>query len=182
MSAATTFRGTAPALDHDTHLGAATVLALEAATPLVELADGRRVRAELALAQPYLPVADDELLVIGRGDRFYVIGVLRAHGELDIRFPGDIHLRAERNLRLRADEGIELSSTRIDVRTEKMKVVADRLVESAREVYQRVRDLWSVHAGAKEEVVAGEWSSRAENATLTTEEDMTLNGREVRLG
>jgi len=183
MSLPQVFRGDlAPVLDGETQLGGARVLDVVGSEPEVELADGRHATARMALAFPYVPVIGDELLVIGKADRHFVIGVLRAGGETTLQFPGDVTLRSERDLHLEADEGIELSAAEIDVRVGTMRVVADTVVESAREFYQRVRDLWSVHAGEKNEQVMGEWSSRSEKASITTAEDVSVNGKEIRLG
>ena len=70
------------------YLGPASVIRLEGATPICEVPEVGEVRAELALAFPYEPTLGDELLVIGKRDRYWVIGVLRARGEVSLRFMG----------------------------------------------------------------------------------------------
>lgn len=169
-------------MDDETFLGTAVVQSVSAGVPEVELGDGRRLTARMALAFPYLPTEKDELLVIGREDACFVIGVLVAQSGVHLRFPGDVHLHAERELRLQADERIELTAKRVAIRVEHMRVVADRVVESARELYQTVRDVWRVQAGRKEEITTGEWVTRSDKANLTTQEEISINGREVRLG
>jgi len=129
-----------------------------------------------------VPVPGDELLIIGRDEKHFVIGVLKAQGELDLRFPGDVRVHADKDLCLEAGEGITLSAPDVEVKTGRMHVVADVVTETARELYQRVRDSWSVRAGEKTEQVTGEWSTRAEKAAITTSEDVSVNGKEIRLG
>ena len=63
----------------DVRLGPATVVEVAGSTPVV-VVEGVRRRAEMALAFPYQPEVDDELLVIGQSGRLYVIGVLHARG------------------------------------------------------------------------------------------------------
>lgn len=169
-------------LDDESYLGAGTVVRTVAGNTVVSLEDETEVEARMALAFPYDPVEGDDLLVIGRGDRHFVIGVLRTSGEINLRFNGDVRLEAERELRLQADGDIELTAKNIAIRVHKMKLVADTLVETARELYQTVRDNWRTQAGEREETTTGEWVSRSKKANLTTAEEVTINGREVRLG
>src|SRR4051794_32763418 len=89
-------------------LGPARVVRMEGATPVVSV-DGCEVRAELALAFPYETAIDDELLVIGKRDRHYVIGVLRGHGEVALRFLGDVRVEAVGGkLELSGDKGVRV--------------------------------------------------------------------------
>lgn len=169
-------------MDDATFLGAAVVRSARGATVEVDLGDGRDRPVRMALAFPYAPAEGDELLVIGREDACFVIGVLHAQNGVHLRFPGNLHLSAERELRLEADERIELTGKHLAIRVERMRIVADRVVESARELYQTVRDVWRVNAGRKEEVTTGEWVTRSERANLTTQETISINGKEVRLG
>ena len=62
------------------YLGPAEVLEVEPLAMRVRLPDGSTVRAELALAFPYQAKPGDAVLVIGRGEAHYVIGVLRGSG------------------------------------------------------------------------------------------------------
>jgi len=172
----------APMVQGEAELGSGRVVRVGARQTLLDLADGRRVSARLALAFTYVPQEGDELLVIGQEERFFVIGVLYGQGETTLELPGDVTMRAEGDLSLTAGGGIELAAPEVDVQTGQMRMVAERIVESAHELYRRVRDHWSVRAGSKTEQVAGEWSVRAEKASLATEEDVAINGREIRLG
>lgn len=172
----------ADVVDDQTFLGPAAVVSTRGATLTVALRDGREVPAHMALAHPYDPAEGDALLVIGQDDTYYVIGVVQGKHGVRLRFPGDVHLHAERELRLQAGEQIEVTARRLAIRVEKLRIVADRVVESARELYQTVRDVWRVDAGRKEEVTTGEWVTRSEKANLTSQDTIAINGREVRLG
>jgi hypothetical protein len=132
QSSPAVFRGAlAPMLDGDTYLGGGKVLSLAGSSLELELDDGGRASAQLALSFAYVPIEGDTLLVIGRGGRHFVIGVLETQGEIALQFPGDVRLHAERHLSLEADEGIELSSDELSVRVRTMRVVADTVVDRA---------------------------------------------------
>ena len=172
----------APMLGGKTFLGGGRVLALAGDHATVSLGDGHEVSAKLALAFSYVPQLGDELLIIGKAGEHFVIGVLQGSGDTRLEFPGDVALRAGKNIQLEADEGISLSSDKLEIGAETMRIVADTVVESAREMVQRIRDLWSIRAGQKNEQIAGEWSHRSEKASITTADDVSVNGREIRLG
>ncbi len=42
--------------------------------------------------------------------------------------------------------------------------------------------MWSVHAAASQTAVDGEAMTKAKNATVLTEETMTINGKRIHLG
>ncbi len=172
----------APLLEDGSYLGPATVLSHEAARLEVRLPNGERCEAQLALAYPAEPQPDDELLVIGKDDACYVIGLLRAEGEIQLRFAGSVAMHAEQDLLLEAEQQLQLRADKVELEARHVAVRAGSMVESARELFQRVRDTWTVRAGRKEELVAGEWCTRADNANLTTVHDVSINGRQIRLG
>lgn len=162
-------------------LGPASVVALAGATPLVEV-NGARVRAELALAFPYAPSPGDELLVIGKEGRHYVIGVLHARGEVSLRFQGDVHLHAVGGkLGLSGDEGVQVRGKDIELVGTTLKRIAKRVVDRADHLIQRVRDQLEVEAGEKTETVDGTLATRAGRATTVTRGVITINGKEVHL-
>lgn len=163
-------------------LGPATVNRMVGTTPLVRVA-GAEVRAELALAYPYQPEPGDELLVIGQGGRYYVIGVLHATGEVALRFLGDVRLHAVAGkLELTGDEGVRVRGKSIELGARKLQLWADSVVQQANAWYQRVRETLDVHAGEKRELVDGDLSIRADRASTLTRGVVTINGKEVHLG
>src|SRR5580658_6142610 len=109
MAQATPLRKLSLAAPLGDYLGPAEVSSAEALGATVVLPDGRHVRAELALALPYRPVLGDVLLVIGKGDDYYAIGVLRGSGTTSLSFQGDVELTAvDGRLRLSGERGVEL--------------------------------------------------------------------------
>jgi hypothetical protein len=166
----------------DDYLGPGRVVRMEGATPVVSC-EGREVRAELALAFPYEPDVDDELLVIGRRDRHYVIGVLRGHGEVALRFLGDVRIEAVGGkLELGGDKGVRVRGDAVEFVTKNLRSFADTVVERANEVYRRIRGTNDVHSGEKRELVDGALSTTARSVTTTTSGVVAINGKEIHLG
>lgn len=165
------------------YLGPAVVTAIGPADVEARLPAGASVRAELALAFPYRAAVDDVVLVIGRGDAHYVIGVLRGSGEIALAFEGDVSLRAVRGrLRLAGDEGVEVQGRELEILVGAFKVVADSMVQKAASAYQRIRGVLSVRAGESQTIVDGTSMSKSKNGVLLTEEKMTINGKQIYLG
>jgi hypothetical protein len=163
-------------------LGPATVVEMDAATPIVEV-EGERVRAEMALAYPYAPAEGDVLLVIGQGEAHYVIGLLHSKGEVALRFLGDVKLHAVAGeLALSGDRGVKVEGDRIALVSKKVEVVAGALWQRASHLYQRVRETLDVHAGEKRELVDGNISVQADRSTTVTRGVTTINGKEIHLG
>ena len=166
----------------DSFLGPARVKALAGTTPLVDI-DGAEVRAEMALAYPYQPVVGDELLVIGKDGRYYVIGLLHSQGEVALRFIGDVKLQAiAGKLELSGDDGVSVRGKAIELTSKKLSVLADSVVHRANTYYQRVKETLDVHAGDKRELVDGDISIRADRSSTVTRGVVTINGKEVHLG
>ena len=63
------------------YLGPGHVTRVEPHAVEVEIRSGARVAAQMALAFPYAPREGDVLLVIGKDDEHYVIGVLHGTGQ-----------------------------------------------------------------------------------------------------
>lgn len=173
----------APALGRDVYLGPAEVTELRGTAPMVMLPTGVAVRAEMALAFPYAPACGDTLLVIGTDEAHYVIGVLKAGGEVSLRFQGDVSLHAVGGaLSLSGDKRVQVQSDDVEIQATKLRVQADSMVEKATSRYQRVREQLSVHAGEKVELVDGDVHSRSETASVVTRGIITINGKQVHLG
>jgi hypothetical protein len=166
----------------DDYLGPASVVAVAGSAVEVELPSGAVVEARLALAYPYQPAAGDTLLVIGRGDACYVIGVLSGAGTAVLSFPGPVELRARGPLTLAGSEGVQIEGPEVSIDTGKLRVMAGAVVEKLGSLYQRVSAMWSVRAEEAEMVVDKGSLTRAKSATILTEETMTINGKQIHLG
>lgn len=164
------------------YLGPAKVVQAQAIIVEVELPQGTRAQARLALAYAYEPCVGDELLVIGNADGHWVIGVLHGQGPAVLRFPADAEISAGGTLRMTADRGVEVRAQDFSVTTQKIRMIAAEVAHSFKTLRQRVQELWSVQAGQTHTVVEGSMHSQAKRATILTEEQVAINGKEVHLG
>ena len=165
------------------YLGPAEVLSLEGTDVVVALSDGAERRATMAFASPYEPAVGDSLLVIGKRDDFYAIGVLRGTGRAVLRFSGDVDLAAEGGtLRLSGDRGVEIRSPDVQVHAERVSTFAGTLVQKAASLLQRVTSMLEVHAKESRTVVEGTSVLQAKSAAIVTDETTTVQGKQVHLG
>jgi hypothetical protein len=171
-----------PRPDAEDYLGPARVVAASACVVDVELSSGSVVEARLALAFPYRPAPGDTLLVIGRGEDHYVIGVLLGQGATELALPGDVALRASGTLRLEGRAGVHLAGPEVSVDARKVLVTAEAMVQKLGSLYQRVRALLSVRARDAETLVEGASLTRAKTAAILTDEKMSINGKQIHLG
>jgi hypothetical protein len=172
----------APAAPRD-YLGPAVVTEVGPADVEARLPSGAVVRAELALAFPYRPAAEDVVLIIGRDEGHYVIGVLRGAGETTLAFEGDVSVRAiHGKLRLTGDDGVEVQGRELEILVGAFKVVADSMVQKVTSAYQRISGVLRVRAGESQTIVDGTSTSKSKNGVILTEEKMTINGKQIYLG
>ncbi|AUX21311.1 hypothetical protein SOCEGT47_017920 [Sorangium cellulosum] len=165
------------------YLGPGRVTATAAGRVTVELPGGPSVAAEMALALPYEPALEDTLLVIGKEESYYVIGVLHGRGRTVLSLPGDVAVHArEGALSLSGDRGVAIRGPELEVEAGKVRMVADAVVQKVASMYQRVSALFSVHAGEAHTVVEKTSFTKAKNATILTEETVTVNGKQILLG
>ncbi|WP_437667385.1 DUF3540 domain-containing protein [Sorangium sp. So ce1182] len=167
----------------DEYLGPARVTAAEGGAVAAELPGGQAVAVEMALALPYEPALGDTLLVIGRAERYYAIGVLHGRGRTVLSLQGDVAVHArEGALSLSGDRGVEIRGPELDVHTGNIRMVADAVVQKFTSMYQRVSALLSVQASESHTVVEKTSFTKAKNATILTEETVTVNGKQILLG
>ncbi|WP_437969883.1 DUF3540 domain-containing protein [Sorangium sp. So ce260] len=174
--------GRAAALPRE-YLGPARVTSAEAGAIAVELPGGQAVAVQMALALPYEPALDDTLLVIGRDEGYYAIGVLHGRGRSVLSLHGDVAVHArEGALSLCGDKGVEIRGPELEVQVGTIRMVADAVVQKFTSVYQRVSALLSVQASESHTVVEKTAFTKAKNATILTEETVTVNGKQILLG
>lgn len=167
----------------DDYLGPGHVIAVEPHQIEVEIRSGERVHAQMALAFPYAPEPGDVLLVIGKGEEHYVIGVIRGTGRTALAFQGAVDLRAQGGpLTLSSDQGVAIRGPEVEVEAGKLRMMAGSVVQKFTSLYQRVRDSLNVHAGQAHTVVEDRSFLTAKNASIVTEETMNINGNEIHLG
>ncbi|HEY1696967.1 MAG TPA: DUF3540 domain-containing protein [Polyangiaceae bacterium] len=170
-------------LQREVHLGPGEVVAVMPHEVEVELGAGRRVRAQMALSIAYEPNVGDVLLLLGKGDDHYVVGVLRGSGKTSLSFQGAVDVRATGGpLTLSSDAGVVIHAPETEIHAGKLHVFAGSVVEKLGSLYQRVRDGLQVHAGKMHTVVDDASFLTAKNASIVTEETMSVNGNEIHLG
>lgn len=165
------------------HLGPGRVVRVAPHEIEVELREGERVTAQTALAFPYVPEEGDVLLVIGKGEEHWIIGVIHGTGKTALAFPGAVDLRAQGGpLTLSSDHGVAIRGPEVEVEAGKLRMFADSVVQKCTSLYQRVRDALDVRAGQAHTVVDERSYLTAKNASIVTEETMSINGNEIHLG
>ncbi len=172
-----------PVLRTEDYLGPGYVVTVEPHEVIVEIRGGARARAQMALSIPYAPAIGDVLLVIGKGDEHYVIGVLHGSGKTSLSFQGAVDVRATGGpLTLSSDQGVAIQGPEVEIHAGKLEVFAGAVVETLGSLYQRVRGALIVHAGTAHTVVEDTSFMTAKNASIVTEETMSINGDEIHLG
>lgn len=172
-----------PLADAGDYLGPGRVTQVAPGELTVELRDGRSTPATMALAYPYAPQVGDVLLVIGKGEEHYVIGVIHGTGQATLAFQGAVDLRAEGGpLTLSSDQGVTLRGPSVEVETPRLQVFAESIVERCTSLFTRVFGALDLRAGDVRTVVEGDSFTTAKNASIVTEEAMTINGDEIHLG
>lgn len=165
------------------YLGPGDVLEVAGAVVTARLADGRAVKATMALSVPYEASVGDVLLVIGRGPAHWVIGVLKGHGQTTLRLPGDVSIHADGGtLRLSGEKGVRLDGPEVAIETRKLSLVATALVEHLGSALRRVAGLLSVQAKRSHTVVDEASYEQSKSHAIVAEETVTVNGRQIHLG
>lgn len=165
------------------YLGPAEVLSVEGSDLVVCLSDGSERRATMAFVSPYEPRTGDLLLVIGKHDDHYAIGVLKGSGRTSLRFAGDVDLHAEGGtLRLSADQAVEIRAPEVAVHAPRVTTWAETLIQKAHALYQRVTTALDVEAGQTRTAVQGTSALQARTVTVSAEETTTVQGKQVHLG
>ncbi len=164
-------------------LGPAVVTRAEGSVVTVAIDGGVEVRALLALALPYAASVGDVMVVIGRGDAYYAIGVLSGRGKTEIAVQGDVRLHAiGGTLELSGDRGVRLRAPVIDVHADALHTVARSVVETFSTLFQRVSEVLRIHAGESQTIVDKGAYTQAKTAAIQTEDTVTINGKEIHLG
>lgn len=167
----------------DDYLGPAEVVEAGDGEVCVALEDGTVARVRAAFAVPYEPAVGDVLLVIGRADAHYAIGVLRGSGKVTLSFEGDVEVRSiGGKLTLSGGKGVEVSGPEVDVQAGKIRIFAEAMVQKLGSLHQRIRALLSVHARESHTVVDEGSHAQSKSAVIVTEETVTINGKQVHLG
>ncbi len=165
------------------YLGPAQIIEPGSRDVELRLEGGHRVSAQLAMALPYVAARGDTVVVIGKGNRYYVVGVLDGHGRTALCFRGDVQLRSVGgSLELAADEEVRVKGRKLELKAADLHVLADAVVQKCSSVYQRVRGLLSVRAERSQTVVDQSALSKSRSTTILAEEAVTIDGKSIDLG
>src|SRR5580704_16333122 len=105
------------------YLGPARVTRVAPHEIEVEIRGGERATAQMALAFPYAPAEGDVLLVIGKGDEHWVIGVIQGTGKAALAFEGGVEISARGGpLTLTSDRGVAIRGPEVEVEAGKLEV------------------------------------------------------------
>ena len=181
-------------IETSAYLGPARVLAGPGKPGYVQvsLPDDETVWARLALATPYRPAPDDEVLVIcEETPHAYVIGVLEGRGVTTLRVPGDLKLEAPRgkvqivagkSVELRSEKAIELAAPRATLRFGRLNVLVTTLVQRLTNAFTWATGLVQSKSRRMRCVIDEGWLVRAGRAHIQTADNIHINGKTIHLG
>jgi hypothetical protein len=168
-----------------TYLGPARVLRTVGNQFEVELgdADATKVLVRPAFTFPYVPTAEDSLLVLGQDGQHFAVGVLSGSGPGTLHFPGDVSIHAvDGKLTLASDEVLRLRAPRVTLRAGILRTIADEVVEKSASFRRWVRGLMATRAGRSRRVIDGDDTTRCENSTTLAKDTVTVDGDQLHLG
>lgn len=168
------------------HLGPARLVAVEGSR-LVAVLDpaepGTTVSARSAMAQSYAPAPGDEVLVIGRGSEWYVIGLLSGTGTTSFVAPGDIEFAAPRGrVEFIARDGVFLKSGLVEIVADSLQLTARHVVERFTSLTQWVADAVHQRFGRVRSHVEGDYDLKAGRIKELADEEVTIDGKKIYLG
>ncbi len=164
------------------YLGPAIVLSVAPRSVEVRFPSGEVGRADLALGYPYTPAVDDALLVIADEGGAWVIGVVEGRGKTSLPLHGDVSLHATGSLTLSAEEGVRVRAPELEIGVEKLTMAATSAVQKFATLYQRVREVLTVHARESHTIVDETSLSKAKKLAIVAEETASVNGKQILLG
>jgi hypothetical protein len=169
-----------PTIATDTYLGPARVQRAGNEHIDILLPDGP-ARATLALAAPYSPLPGDIVLVIGNAE-YFVIGVIKGRNRVSLEAPGDLLLKAGGRIRLVGEQAIELTSPRMNIRTDRLETVAQAVFQRFVNSYTWVRGLAQLTTGRLRSMVEHTSFLSAERIIEQAQKDVSIDGEKIRLG
>ena len=162
--------------------GPMKVIAVEGNHVMVSAGDEPRL-ARVAMAQSYRPAVGDEVLTIGRGSEWFVIGLLAGSGETVLSAPGDVTIAAPSGkLRLLARDGIVLKGSLVTILAEKLELTAGHLFERLSSLTQWVSGAVQRRLGRERTRVEGDSDLKAGRIVQIAEADVTIDGQRINLG
>jgi len=168
-------------IERDTYLGPARVMAVDGPRAQVETPDAFPW-AQLAVAHCYRAQVGDTVLVVGKDDAWYIIGVLQGTGASTFTAPGDIEFNAPRgSIRLRASEGVQIKGALLELTGETIEIAAKSLVQTVQDAVTWARRLLRIRAGSINTDVEKTSHLKAGDIVEHAENEVRINGKTINL-
>jgi hypothetical protein len=168
-------------LETATFLGPALVLENNGPGLRVSI-DGDVATPRLALSSGYQPQPGDMVLVIGRDDDSYVIGVLHGTGPTVMSVPGPLMFRAAGTVDIVSGREIRVHAPRVRVQATTLELLAQSLVERVGRASRWVRESLHLRAGRVRTRVEEDYDIAARRIVGRAEKDVRLDGEQINLG
>ncbi len=163
-------------------LGMARVIRIEGARLLLSM-ESTQAWSSSAIAYPYNFQVDDQVLVIGQGDDWYVIGVLNGSGKTSLQVPGNLQLVAPNgSIELVASKGISLRSPAVSVIATHLNIAAKRVCERFDNARRVVKQSLEVVAKRLTTKVDGSCRLTAGRIVQRAQGDVKIDGGKIHLG
>jgi hypothetical protein len=141
---------------------------------------GSVVTAEWAIPFRYRPATGDVLRVVRRGERTWVLGVVRGQGRAQLLFAHGLTLKAG-VLRLRSDVALRLRAKTLRLRAQALEVVVETLHEKVGDATRQLGRLL-LRAGQVRRVVDGDDWTQAGSRTVLAQDAVVVDGEQLKVG
>lgn len=164
------------------YLGAGHVLSVETGRVLVQL-PAAKAWATLALGNGYQPVERDVLLVIGKDEAFWVIGVVAGRGRTTLRAHGDLELQAPHGrIDLLARDGVTLRGGLVQIVAKTLEHVAETARQRFDELCSQVKGVMRWRSKRSETEVEETHRTHAGRIVQHADQDVSIDGDKIHLG
>ncbi|MBL8736754.1 MAG: DUF3540 domain-containing protein [Planctomycetes bacterium] len=169
-------------LAQTSYLGPATAIAVETGRALVMLPTAK-AWATLALASGYTPAVGDVLLVIGKDETFYVIGVVAGRGQTKLVAHGDLEIQAPHGrIDLLARDGVTLRGGLVQIVAKTWETVAETVRQRFGELCCQVKGVLRTRAKRSETEVEDVHHTHAGRIVQHADKDVSIDGEKIHLG
>lgn len=164
------------------YIGPARVL--EAYGPRVRLEMSERdVWGIVAIPYPYRPEPGDLVLIIGRGDDMYVIGVIEGKGTTTFTCPGDLKFFAPKGkIDFASTEEITIRSPKVRINAKKLEFIAQTVIERFENARRFVKETLKIYAGRMGTIVESTYRVKGMRIIGRAKKEVKLDGRKIHLG
>ena len=164
------------------YLGHGHVLAVEPGRVLLQL-PAAKAWATLALGSGYQPAVRDVLLVIGKDDAFWVIGVVAGRGRTTLHAHGDLELQAPHGrIDLLARDGVTVRGGLVQVIAKTFEQVAGTVRQRFDDLCCQVKGVLRWRGQRIETEVEDVYRTQAGRIEQHADGDVSIDGAKIHLG